>query len=104
MQPADDTLPLHAGQRLLQRRKAKGLTTEQLAALMTEAGAKVSRAAISNWERGTNGIVSNKLPVLARLLDCSESYLLSGFLTAPYWIKTSSIRILNSYFLTFFDF
>lgn len=50
-------------QRLLQRRKAKGLTTEQLAALMTEAGAKVSRAAISNWERGTNGIVSNKLPV-----------------------------------------
>ena len=63
MQPADDTLPLHAGQRLLQRRKAKGLTTEQLAALMTEAGAKVSRAAISNWERGSNGIVSNKLPV-----------------------------------------
>ena len=83
MQPADDTLPLHAGQRLLQRRKAKGLTTEQLAALMTEAGAKVSRAAISNWERGTNGIVSNKLPVLARLLDCSESYLLSGTPNIP---------------------
>lgn len=83
MQPADDTLPLHAGQRLLQRRKAKGLTTEQLAALMTEAGAKVSRAAISNWERGSNGIVSNKLPVLARLLDCSESYLLSGTPNIP---------------------
>ena len=69
---------LSAGQRLTQLRKRKGLTTAQLADLMTQAGAKVSRAAISNWERGTNGIVSNKLPVLANLLGCSESYLLSG--------------------------
>lgn len=69
---------IEQGLRLSQLRKAKGLTTEQLAEAMTAAGAKVSRAAISNWERGHNGIVSNKLPVLARLLDCSESYLLSG--------------------------
>ena len=69
---------LSAGQRLTQLRKSKGLTTAELADLMTQAGAKVSRAAISNWERGSNGIVSNKLPVLASLLGCSESYLLSG--------------------------
>lgn len=68
----------HAGERLAQLRKAKGLTTQQLAEQMTAAGAKVSRAAISNWERGNNGIVSSKLPVLARLLGCSESFLLSG--------------------------
>lgn len=66
------------GQRLAELRKAKGLTTSQLAEQMTQAGAKISRAGISNWERGLNGIVSSKLPVLARLLGCSESYLLSG--------------------------
>ena len=70
--------PVTQGQRLAALRKAKGWTTQQLADHMTAAGAKVSRAAISNWERGTNGIVSSKLPVLARLLNCSESYLLSG--------------------------
>ena len=58
---------LSAGQRLTQLRKSKGLTTAELADLMTQAGAKVSRAAISNWERGSNGIVSNKLPVLCLL-------------------------------------
>lgn len=65
-------------QRLTELRKAKGLTTEQLAEQMTNAGAKVSRGAISNWERGTNGIVSSKLPILAKILGCSESYLLTG--------------------------
>lgn len=66
------------GKRLNKLRKAKGLTAEQLATAMTEAGAKVSRGAISNWERGINGIVSSKLPTLARILDCSEGYLLRG--------------------------
>ncbi len=66
------------GQRLFELRKAKGLTTAQLAEQMTQAGAKISRAGISNWERGLNGIVSSKLPILAKLLGCSESYLLSG--------------------------
>ena len=66
------------GERLNKLRKAKGLTAEQLATAMTEAGAKVSRGAISNWERGINGIVSSKLPTLARILDCSEGYLLRG--------------------------
>lgn len=74
---------LLAGERLAKLRKAKGLTTQALADQMTQAGAKVSRAAISNWERGNNGIVSSKLPVLARLLDCSESYLLSGDTQSP---------------------
>ncbi|WP_199508051.1 MULTISPECIES: aminotransferase class I/II-fold pyridoxal phosphate-dependent enzyme [unclassified Psychrobacter] len=64
--------------RLVRLRRDKGLTAEQLAQAMTEAGAKVSRGAISNWERGTNGIVSSKLPTLARLLGCTEGYLLRG--------------------------
>lgn len=70
------------GSRLSKLRKAKGMTAEQLATAMTEAGAKVSRGAISNWERGINGIVSSKLPTLARILDCSEGFLLRGELEA----------------------
>lgn len=65
-------------ERLVQLRRGKGMTAEQLAQAMTAAGAKVSRGAISNWERGTNGIVSSKLPTLARILGCSEGYLLRG--------------------------
>ncbi|QOD12046.1 aminotransferase class I/II-fold pyridoxal phosphate-dependent enzyme [Psychrobacter sp. 28M-43] len=65
-------------ERLVQLRRDKGFTAEQLAQVMTAAGAKVSRGAISNWERGTNGIVSSKLPTLARILGCSEGYLLRG--------------------------
>jgi len=65
-------------ERLVRLRRDKGFTAEQLAQAMTAAGAKVSRGAISNWERGTNGIVSSKLPTLARILDCSEGYLLRG--------------------------
>jgi alanine-synthesizing transaminase len=65
-------------ERLVQLRRDKGFTAEQLAQAMTAAGAKVSRGAISNWERGTNGIVSSKLPTLARILGCSEGYLLRG--------------------------
>lgn len=66
------------GERLSKLRKAKGLTAEQLASAMTDAGSKVSRGAISNWERGINGIVSSKLPALATILGCSEGYLLRG--------------------------
>ena len=65
-------------ERLVRLRRDKGFTAEQLAQAMTAAGAKVSRGAISNWERGTNGIVSSKLPTLARILGCSEGYLLRG--------------------------
>jgi len=69
---------LAQAERLVQLRRNKGLTAEQLAQAMTEAGARVSRGAISNWERGINGIVSSKLPTLARLLGCTEGYLLRG--------------------------
>ncbi|MBP2281396.1 alanine-synthesizing transaminase [Psychrobacter sp. PL19] len=65
-------------ERLVKLRRDKSLTAEQLAQAMTEAGAKVSRGAISNWERGINGIVSSKLPTLARILGCTEGYLLRG--------------------------
>ncbi len=72
------TQRLAQAERLVKLRRDKGLTAEQLAQAMTEAGAKVSRGAISNWERGTNGIVSSKLPTLAHILGCTEGYLLRG--------------------------
>ncbi|WP_079691174.1 aminotransferase class I/II-fold pyridoxal phosphate-dependent enzyme [Psychrobacter sp. DAB_AL43B] len=75
---ADDKSKDTQAERLVQLRRDKGMTAEQLAQAMTAAGAKVSRGAISNWERGTNGIVSSKLPTLARILGCSEGYLLRG--------------------------
>ncbi|MDN5560379.1 MAG: aminotransferase class I/II-fold pyridoxal phosphate-dependent enzyme [Psychrobacter sp.] len=78
MTMADDKNKGSQAERLVQLRRDKGLTAEQLAQAMTAAGAKVSRGAISNWERGTNGIVSSKLPTLAHILGCSEGYLLRG--------------------------
>jgi len=75
---SDDNSKNTQAERLVQLRRDKGFTAEQLAQAMTAAGAKVSRGAISNWERGTNGIVSSKLPTLARILGCSEGYLLRG--------------------------
>lgn len=77
------------GKRLTQLRKAKGLTAEQLAVLMTKSGSKVSRGAISNWERGINGIVSSKLPTLAKILDCTEGYLLRGELATSLQTKSN---------------
>ncbi len=74
----DNKDKLAQAKRLVQLRRDKGLTAEQLAQAMTKAGEKVSRGAISNWERGTNGIVSSKLPTLARILGCTEGYLLRG--------------------------
>ncbi|MEN2751506.1 aminotransferase class I/II-fold pyridoxal phosphate-dependent enzyme [Psychrobacter sp. FBL11] len=74
----DNKSNMAQAERLVALRREKGFTAEQLAQAMTAAGAKVSRGAISNWERGTNGIVSSKLPTLARILGCSEGYLLRG--------------------------
>jgi len=84
-------------ERLVQLRRDKGMTAEQLAQAMTAAGAKVSRGAISNWERGTNGIVSSKLPTLARILGCSEGYLLRGDLQNDMDSVANSNRPINSY-------
>lgn len=84
-------------ERLVQLRRDKGLTAEQLAQAMTAAGAKVSRGAISNWERGTNGIVSSKLPTLARILGCSEGYLLRGDLQNDMDSVANSNQPINSY-------
>ena len=84
-------------ERLVQLRRDKGMTAEQLAQAMTAAGAKVSRGAISNWERGTNGIVSSKLPTLARILGCSEGYLLRGDLQNEIDSVANSNQSINSY-------
>ncbi len=75
-----DTLTVHQirGQRLQDLRKARQWSAAQLADALTAAGAKVSRAAISNWERGENGIVLAKLSTLAHVLNTTESYILNG--------------------------
>lgn len=78
MSTADLAVRQQRGKRLQALRKACGLSAEALAQAMTEAGAPVSRGAISNWERGENGIVIDKLPTLARLLNTSENYILTG--------------------------
>ena len=89
------TQRLSQAERLVELRRDKGLTAEQLAKAMTESGAKVSRGAISNWERGTNGIVSSKLPKLARILGCSEGYLLRGELESDSQSDINSNDILS---------
>ncbi len=66
------------GERLRQMRKKLGLSADALAKKLSEEGASVSRGAIANWECGKNGIVSNKLPILAKVLGTTESYLLTG--------------------------
>ncbi len=78
MTSADLTLRQQRGKRLQALRKERGLSAEALAQAMTEAGEPVSRGAISNWERGENGIVIAKLPTLARILNTSEQYILTG--------------------------
>ncbi|WP_323842694.1 aminotransferase class I/II-fold pyridoxal phosphate-dependent enzyme [Moraxella sp. Pampa] len=66
------------GKRLKQLRKQLGISANRLAHQLNEQGASVSRGAIANWECGKNGIASNKLPILAAVLNTTESYLLTG--------------------------
>ncbi|WFF39381.1 aminotransferase class I/II-fold pyridoxal phosphate-dependent enzyme [Moraxella nasibovis] len=66
------------GIRLKQLRKSLGLSAQKLAQKLSEQGAQVSRGAIANWECGKNGIASNKLSILASVLNTTESYLLTG--------------------------
>lgn len=69
---------LAQGQRLRKLRKLRGWSAEMLANQITQAGMRVSRGAIANWECGKNGITSNKLSTLAKVLGVTESYLLRG--------------------------
>ncbi|MEC7118305.1 MAG: aminotransferase class I/II-fold pyridoxal phosphate-dependent enzyme [Pseudomonadota bacterium] len=78
MSTADLAVRQQRGQRLQALRKACGFSAETLAQAMTNAGEKISRGAISNWERGENGIVISKLPTLARILNTTEHYILTG--------------------------
>lgn len=73
-----ENTPQMQGQRLKRLRKSLGLSAQILADKLSQEGAKVSRAAITNWEGGKNGIVSSKLPILAKILNTTESYLLTG--------------------------
>lgn len=78
MSSLDKSVHIARGKRLQQLRKALSMSAEDVAQAMTAAGEKVSRGAISNWERGENGIVIAKLPRLAQVLQTTESYLLNG--------------------------
>ena len=79
----DDPTSLSAqGMRLRARRKALGLSASDLATRLGDMGVPVSRGAIANWECGKNGIVMSKLPALVAVLECSQSYLLTGETTS----------------------
>lgn len=69
---------IQQGQNLAKIRKSKGLSAQELADAMVEAGVQVSRGAISNWERGSNGITMSKLPILAQVLGCSTNDILGN--------------------------
>lgn len=66
------------GIRLKQLRKQLNLSAHALSEKLAEQGVFVSRGAIANWECGKNGIHSNRLPALAKILGTTESYLLTG--------------------------
>ncbi len=83
MSTTDLAVRQQRGNRLQALRKACGLSAEAVAQAMTEAGEVVSRGAISNWERGENGIVIAKLPTLARILQTTEQYILTGESPTP---------------------
>jgi len=61
--------------RVLKRRKALGLTQQQLADRMTSHGAKTIVQQVSHIEQGM-GVGVGKLVVLAQALECSTTYLL----------------------------
>lgn len=61
------------GSRIAQKRKAKGLTQEELA---TQLG--VSSQAVSKWENDISCPDISLLPALAKALDCTTDTLLSG--------------------------
>ena len=65
------------GKRLKQLRSDRGFSALELSERMAKLGVPVSKAAISNWERGVNGIVLSKLPTLAEALEVSVDELLS---------------------------
>ncbi len=46
-------------------RKAKGLTQEEMAALLG-----VNQTAVASWERGDTYPTADKLPKIAKMLDC----------------------------------
>ena len=64
------------GLRICERRRQKGLTQEQLAAMMD-----VSVQMISNLERGNKAVKIENLVNLSRILEVSTDYILTGMQT-----------------------
>lgn len=61
------------GRRLADARQAKGLTQDDIAAIFD-----ISKQAVSHWERGRNQPTAEQLSILARELQVSADWLLSG--------------------------
>lgn len=73
-QPSPDRRHL-VSQRLRARRRALGLTQQQVVARLGQLGLSTTNRALSSCERGA-GLDVSKLPELATALDCSVTYLL----------------------------
>jgi SOS-response transcriptional repressor LexA len=72
------------GDRIREKRKAKGLTLQQLGDVFG-----ISRSSVSDWERGATRPDQNKLVRLAEALDTSMEYLLQNSdLKAPVIVKS----------------
>lgn len=63
------------GDRIRKRRQGMGLTQEEMATLLSRVDLRITRATVSNLERG-QGLDIGKLHALALALECTVSYLL----------------------------
>jgi transcriptional regulator with XRE-family HTH domain len=63
------------GRRLRERRRSLSLTQHEVAARLGELGAATTNKALSSLEHGST-LDAAKLPELARVLECSVTYLL----------------------------
>ncbi len=66
------------GRRLRETRRARDLSQAQLAALATEAGAQMNKAAIIGVEKGTRRVTLDEAITLAAVLEAAPANLLTG--------------------------
>lgn len=64
------------GERLAERRKALGLTQEQLGAGLAADGGDVGKGGVSSWEVGRTFPSSAQIPSICQRLKCSADELL----------------------------
>lgn len=71
------------GSRLADRRKAAGLTQEQLGEGLAADGGNVGKGAISSWEVGRTAPSAAQIPKICERLGCSADDLLGMRTVAP---------------------